>query len=106
MHAGPRLGDVLMAQLPIAYTYDGHSFYPPLTGVYVEPPQFGYYCYSSTATSVGPGGTVVDYTCAPPNSWTGSVSAFIGSSPSLCRAGPSRSASPARTTTPPPAPSP
>ncbi|WP_188595435.1 hypothetical protein, partial [Thermocladium modestius] len=30
----------------------------------------------------------VDYTCAPPNSWTGSVSAFIGSSPLTVPGGP------------------
>ncbi len=81
----PAFGDVLMAQLPISYAYDGHSFYPPLAGVYVEP--FGHYS-SGTHAWVGPGGVVVDPTCMPPNDWSGSVSVFVGSSPLMVPGGP------------------
>lgn len=48
----PASGDVLISQLPISYTYNGHSFYPPVTGIYVNP--LGYYS-SATTASVGPG---------------------------------------------------
>jgi len=77
-------GDLLGVAANVQYQYNGQTFYPILSGFYVEPP--GSYSASTNILAQGPS-TVSAPDCLPPPTITYSINVFIDNSPYIVPGG-------------------